>query len=132
MILASEQHGFHPDRSTVTCYLVFCNYIFGSFKNGTQIDVIYTDFAKAFDSVNHEVLVSVLRATKFGDPILSWLNSFLVNRSQWVNLFNTKSDTFLSPSGIPQEGHLSPLLFSLFVNSAPLSNIANFFVLPTI
>ncbi|XP_022161878.1 uncharacterized protein LOC111027769, partial [Myzus persicae] len=71
LILANEQHGYRTGRSTVTCNLVFCNYIFGYFKNGTQVDVIYTDFAKAFDSVNHEVLISVLRATGFGDPILS-------------------------------------------------------------
>jgi retron-type reverse transcriptase len=121
LILADEQHGFRPGRSTVTCNLVFYNYIFGSFKNGTQVDVIFTDSAKAFDSVNHEVLISVLRATGFGDPLLSWFNSFLVNISQWVNLFSTKSDAFLSPSGVPQGGHLSPLLFSLFVNSASSS-----------
>jgi retron-type reverse transcriptase len=74
LILANEQHGFRPGRLAVTCKLVFCNYIFGSFKDGTQVYVIYTDFAKSFDSVNHDVLISVLRATGFGDPILSWLN----------------------------------------------------------
>uniref|UniRef100_A0A2S2NAB7 Putative RNA-directed DNA polymerase n=1 Tax=Schizaphis graminum TaxID=13262 RepID=A0A2S2NAB7_SCHGA len=118
MILANEQHGFRPGRSTVTCNLSFSNYIHGSFKDGSQVDVVYTDFAKAFDSVNHEVLISILRASGFGDPILSWFNSFLLNRSQWVNMFNTKSDIFLSTSGVPQGEHLSPLLFSLFVNSA--------------
>jgi len=121
LILADEQHGFRPGRSTVTYNLIFCNYIFGSCKNETQVDVIYTDFAKAFESVNYEVLVFVLRATGFGNPIISWYNSFLVNRSQWVNLFSTKSDAFLSPSSVPQGGHLSPLLFSLFVNSTSSS-----------
>lgn len=106
-ILDNEQHGFRLGRSTVTCNLIFCNYIFKSFKTESQVHVFYTDFAKAFDSVHHEDLISILRASRFGDPFLSWFNSFLVNRSQWVILLNSKSDVFLSPSGVPQGGHLS-------------------------
>jgi len=110
-ILANEQHGFRPGRSTVICNLNFCNYIFGSFKEGSQVDVIYTDFTKAFDSVNHEVLISILRASGFGNPIISWFISFLLNRLQWDNMFNTKSNIFLSTSGFPRGRNLSPLLF---------------------
>jgi hypothetical protein len=118
LILANEQHGFRSGRSTVICNLYFSNYTLGSFKVGSQVYVIYTDFAKAFDSVNHEILISILRAIGFGDPILSWFSSFLFNISQWVNMFNTKSYTFLSTSGVPQGGNLSQLLFSLFINNA--------------
>jgi len=80
--------------------------------------VIYTDFSKAFDSVNHKVLLHILRSSGFGDPLLSWFESFLTHRPQWVKLFGVRSDPFITTSGVPQGGSLSPLLFSLFVNSA--------------
>ena len=79
--------------------------------------MIYTDFSKAFDSVNHEVLVALLQSSGFGDPLLSWFESFLVHRPQWVKLFGEKLDIFMATSGVPQGGHLLPMLFSLFVNN---------------
>jgi len=117
-VLADEQHGFRPGRSTVTCNITLCNYIFGSFNVGAQVDVIYTDFSKAFDSVNHKLLLHILRSSGFGEPLLSWFDSFLTNRPQWVKLFDVRSEPFIATSGVPQGGHLSPLLFSLFVNNA--------------
>jgi len=107
-VLIDEQHGFHPGRSTET----FTKYIYDAFKCGSQVDVIYTDFTKAFDSVNHEMLVSVLEALGFGHPFLGWLRSYLFSRPQWVKLYGTKSQIFTASSGVPQGGHLSPILFS--------------------
>ncbi|KAL4082761.1 hypothetical protein QTP88_029634 [Uroleucon formosanum] len=116
-ILIEEQHGFRPGRSTTTCNLVFSNFVFDSFKKRSQVDVVYTDLAKAFDTVNHSVLLRILETSGFGEPVLSWFGSFLVNRLQWVKLFGIKSNIFSSTSGVPQGGHLSPILFLLFVNS---------------
>ncbi|KAL4088860.1 hypothetical protein QTP88_023944 [Uroleucon formosanum] len=116
-ILIEEQHGFRPGRSTTTCNLVFSNFVFDSFKKRSQVDVVYTDLAKAFDTVNHSVLLRILETSGFGEPLLSWFGSFLVNRLQWVKLFGIKSNIFSSTSGVPQGGHLSPILFLLFVNS---------------
>ncbi|KAL4126020.1 hypothetical protein QTP88_010252 [Uroleucon formosanum] len=116
-ILIEEQHGFRPGRSTTTCNLVFSNFVFDSFKKRSQVDVVYSDLAKAFDTVNHSVLLRILETSGFGEPLLSWFGSFLVNRLQWVKLFGIKSNIFSSTSGVPQGGHLSPILFLLFVNS---------------
>ena len=69
-VLIDEQHGFRLGRSTETCNITFTKFIYDAFKCGSQVDVIYTDFTKAFDSVNHEVLVSVLEALGFGYPFL--------------------------------------------------------------
>ncbi|CAI6361998.1 unnamed protein product [Macrosiphum euphorbiae] len=101
-ILAEEQHGFHPRRSTTTCNLVFNNYVFDSFQQRTQVDVIYIDFQKSFDSVNHNVLIHILKESGFGEPLLSWLRSFVSNRYQWVKVFDVKSNLFLASSGVPQ------------------------------
>jgi len=57
-----KQHGFQPGRST-TCNAVFCNHILKAFNAHSQIDVIYTDFAKAFDRVDHLSLICILKET---------------------------------------------------------------------
>jgi hypothetical protein len=62
-------------------------------------------------------LITILSSYDFGEPFLSWLTSYLSDRYQWVNIFGTKSKLFLASSGVPQGGHLSLLLFSLFVNN---------------
>jgi len=65
-----EQHGFRSGRSTTSCNAVFCNYIFEAIKAHSQVDVIFTDFCKAFDRVDHYTLQRVLQATGFGEPLL--------------------------------------------------------------
>lgn len=70
-ILIDEQHGFRPGRSTVTCNLSLHSYIFDSFRNKCQVDVIYTDFSKAFDRVDHNRLMSTLASIGIGEPLLS-------------------------------------------------------------
>jgi retron-type reverse transcriptase len=80
------------------------------------VDVIYTDFHKAFDSVNHDIQIQILIASGFGELLLSWFKSFLVDRYQWDSLLNFKSTLYLSSSGVPQGGHLSPILFNIFIN----------------
>jgi len=91
-----------------------CNYIFSFFNVGAQVDVIYTDFSKAFDFV----LLYILRPSGFGEPLLSWFESFLTHRPQWVKVFDVRSEPFIATLGVPQGGHFSPLLFTLFVNNA--------------
>lgn len=70
-ILIDEQHGFRPGRSTTTCNAVFSEYVLDAFRDHCQVDVIYTDFAKAFDRVNHSALITVLKSVGFGEPLLS-------------------------------------------------------------
>jgi len=70
-ILTKEQHGFRPKRSTTTCNLMFNNYVYDSFQSQAQVDVVYIDFQKAFNSVNHMVLMHILKESSFGDPFLS-------------------------------------------------------------
>ncbi|KAL4153538.1 hypothetical protein QTP88_001371 [Uroleucon formosanum] len=85
-MLIEEQHGFRTGRSTNTCNLVFSNYVFDAFKNSHQVDVIYTDFTKAFDRVDHTILMEVLFKLGFGEPLLSWFRSYLKDRKQIVDI----------------------------------------------
>jgi len=117
ILLMEKQHGFRSGRSTTTCNAVFCNYIFEAFKAHSQVDVIFTDFCKAFDRVDHYILQRVLQATGFGEPLLLWFCSFIDGRKQFVITHGVSSDILIISSGVPQGGHLSPLLFSVFLNS---------------
>lgn len=102
------------DDQTTSCNVTFCKFILDSFSVCSQVDIIYTNIAKAFDSNYHDSLISLLGTSRFNNPLLSWLYSYLPNRLQWVKLFGAK---FTASSGVPQGGHLSHLLFVLFVNN---------------
>jgi len=70
-ILGEEQHGYRPGCSTITCNLVFSNYVYQSLNLKIQVDAIYTDFNKAFDSVNHNALIQVFNnVSGIGEPLL--------------------------------------------------------------
>jgi hypothetical protein len=111
-----EQYGFRTQRSATLNLIVFNNFFLDAVEQGSQIYVIFTDFTKAFDCVDYSILIVTLSNTGFGEPILSWLKSYLSSRIQWVKMYNKKSTVFRVPSSVPQVGHLSPIFFSLFVN----------------
>jgi hypothetical protein len=116
-VIISEQHGFRPQKSTVTSSVAFTSYLSEVIEHRGQVDLIFTDFKKAFDTVDHGCLIMVLKSLGIGDPLLSWLYSYITGRKQFVKNYNAVSDLSVIPSGVPQGGHLSPLLFILFVNS---------------
>lgn len=115
-IIAAEQHGFCPKRSTTTNLLVYHQYLIESLEGGYQVDSIYTDYSKAFDRVSHCLLLKKLELMGINDVALKWLESFLVDRFQCVKINNFLSQEFRVPSGVPQGSHCGPVLFKLFTN----------------
>jgi hypothetical protein len=95
---------------------VFNNFVLEAFENRFLVDVVFTDFAKAFVRVDHAILIDILYKSGFGVPILSWFKSYLSDRVQWVKVLGLKSAAVPVPSGVLQGGHLYSLLFSLFIN----------------
>lgn len=97
-------------------------YILKDFDEHFQVDVIFTEFAKAFVRVEHNILMDILYKSGFGKLILSWFKSYLTGRFQWVKVFGHISNAIEIPSGFPQGGHLSAIIFSLFTNGLKKCN----------
>ncbi|XP_046681804.1 uncharacterized protein LOC124368609 [Homalodisca vitripennis] len=76
-----EQHGFLKGRSTTTNLLMFQEYIMSAFANSSQVDCIYLDFSKAFDKINHSLLISKLEGYGIWGPLLRWMSSYLRERT---------------------------------------------------
>lgn len=100
-IIINEQHGFKAGRSTITNLAVYHNFILSVIEAGSQIDVIYTDFRKAFDSVNHSILINKLSALGFCGNLLLWLRSYLTDRTQIVKYKHNFSRGFPVLFGVP-------------------------------
>ena len=117
--IVKEQHGFCKGKSTVSNLLLFTNYIYTAFADCSQVDTVYLDFSKAFDTINHARLLQKIRSFGVQGRLLRWLESYLSGRTQCVRVRNGLSPSITIPSGVPQGSHIGPLLFILFINDLP-------------
>ncbi|XP_075157713.1 uncharacterized protein LOC142230979 [Haematobia irritans] len=96
-LLSANQHGFRKKRSTITNLLEFTCLVNDAFRDRFQTDTIYTDFSKAFDKVNHALLLHKLDMIGFSEPLLRWFHSYLIGRTQYVKLVVRHLDLSLLP-----------------------------------
>lgn len=116
-LLNSFQSGFRPGHSTVTALVKITDDIRLGMENGQLTVLTLLDFSNAFNTVDFDILLAVLRSNNISPMVINWFHSYLYGRRQRVRLEESFSSWCNTSAGVPQGGVLSPLLFSIFINS---------------
>lgn len=124
--ISNRQYGFIHERSTVLQLLHFLDYCAEIMVKGGVLNVIYSDYVKAFDSVTHRRLLSKLESYGIKNQVLTWVENFLTRRSQSVRVNEERSLRAPVMSGIPQGSMFGIILFTIYFNVSPASIISIF------
>lgn len=116
--ISKTQHGGLSTRSIETNLMEFCTYIYSAFEQNAQVDTLYSDVRKAFDTVNQPLCIRKLSNFLIGNQTLQWFNSYSSNRKHCVKIGSALSEQFFAHSAIGQGTILGPTLFLTFFNDS--------------
>lgn len=115
-LLHDSQYGFRKGFSTEYALMAQKEYIYQQFEQGNVVLGLFVDFTKAFDHINHKLLIEKLERYGIRGTAGSLIQSYLQHRNQIVSLGGCNSDSLSIVAGVPQGSILGPFLFNIYIN----------------
>ena len=115
-VLCNTQYGFRENHSTINAATNFIIDVINSFENDTSTLVVFLDLSKAFDTIDHDIMIKKLEYYGIRGTVLDWFRSYLTKRRQYVQYHGKNSDYRYIKCGVPQGSVLGPLLFIIYSN----------------
>ena len=128
-ILNKNQFGFRQGHSTSHALNYWINHIQKAIKKGNHVLGIFIDLSKAFDTIDHDILIKKLENYGIRGVALELIKRYLTDRTQYVNVLGESSEKLHVLFGVPQGSCLGPLLLLIYINDLPNISIDTNFVL---